>query len=802
MVAAALLATAAIAAGAVVTGRVASAQSAAQTSFNVPSGPLSRALTTFGRQAGLQVTYLAATTAGKTSPGISGPATAEQALARILQGTGLVYAFTNATTVAISQPRADAGSVAPDGSLALDTITVEGQGESAWGPVDGFVARRSATATKTDTPIVETPQSISVVTRAQVEAQGARRLEEALTYTPGVNVGSYGSNPEQDYVFLRGFQSPFLIDGTRQYRDYIVGAQFGVEPYGYERIEVLRGPSSVLYGQISPGGAVNLVSKRPTSEPRREVQMTGGYPGRAQAAFDLSGPIDASGQFLYRLTGLGRFAEGQMDFQDDDRLFIAPAFTWQPQEGTRLTFFGHYQRDRGALRPVPLPPYGTLFPNVNGKVPRARFLGEPDFDAFERDQVSVGYEFEHRFNEVWSFRQNLRYTYVDQLENFTLVDFNGSFLDDGRTVDRVGWHDVNRIGTLGIDNQVLAEFDTGPVSHKALFGLDYSRSRSDWKFASATMDPIDAFLPRYGLPLGPLVPGISELKTATQVGLYAQDQIALDRWRLTLGGRQDWAEGTTRDRLYGGSTTQKDDKFTGRVGLTYLFDSGFAPYASYSTSFEPEIGLDSQGNPFKPTTAQQYEVGIKYQPPGANSFIAVSAFDLKRQNILTRDPDAVVYAQIQTGEARVRGIEFEAKANLASGFDIIGAYTYLDSEITKSNNGDEGKPLFLTPRHQLALWGSYSLQGGPLAGLGLGVGVRYRGKMWGSSHEIEVPSYTVVDASVFWDFGKLNKEFEGLNLVISARNLLDKDYISTCSHWEGCFYGEGRTVLATLKYQW
>ncbi|MFC3075196.1 TonB-dependent siderophore receptor [Shinella pollutisoli] len=773
--------------------------------YSIPAGPLAAALAAFGRQSGTQISYDASIARGKTSPGLSGSASREEAIARLLSGTGLNHSFTDPSSILVTAPAADLGGVPADGSTVLERITVGG-GETAWGPVDGFVATRSASGTKTDTPLVETPQSISVVTRDQIEKQGAQRLEDALTYTPGVSVGSYGFNPEQDYVFMRGFQVPFFLDGTRQYRDYIVGAQLGVEPYGLERIETVRGPASVLYGQIAPGGIVNQVAKRPTPEPLREVQLTLGDPRRLQAAFDFSGPVGEDDVLRYRLTGLARSADGQMDFQGDDRLFIAPALTWSPDADTTLTVFGQLQHDKDALRPVPLPAFGTLFDSVHGRIPRDRFLGEPGFDDFDRKQYSTGYEFEHRFNDTWSVRQNLRYTHVDQTEDYTLTAFDyGSFALDGRTVDRTGWHDVNEIGTLGIDNQLIGEFDTGDLAHKLILGLDYSRSRSDWRFASATLDPIDAFDPVYDSPIGPLVPTISELKTATQLGVYAQDQIAWDNWRLTLGGRYDWAKGTTTDRFAAVSTTQKDEAFTGRVGLGYLFDNGLAPYVSYSTSFEPEIGLDGNGDPFKPTTAQQYEVGIKYQPVGGESFVALSVFDLTRQNIRTRDlnpPPTNPWAETQTGEARVRGFEAEAKVSLTDRFDLVGAYTYLDSEITRSNNPDLGKPLFLTPRHQVALWANYTVEDGAAAGLGAGVGMRYRGKVWGSSHEIEVPAYTLFDASLTYDFGKANPELAGLDLTVSARNIFDKKYLSTCSFWEGCFYGEGRNVTATLKYRW
>jgi iron complex outermembrane receptor protein len=773
--------------------------------YGIAPGTLERVLSHFASAAGIELSVDARLLQGKQSGGLSGHFTVPGGFSELLREHGLRAIRQDNGSYILSRV---AERTTEAGEAVLPEVTVRNAAwrETATGPVYAYVAKRNITGMKTDTPIIETPQSISVVTNAQIEVQGARRLEETLTYTPGVSVGSYGSNPEQDYVFLRGFNSPLLIDGTRQYRDYIVGAQGGVEPYAYERIEVLRGPSSVLYGQMSPGGAVNLVSKRPNSDTLREAQVTIGHPRYTQMAFDLGGSIDAEGQFLYRVVGLGRTADGQMDFQDDDRAFIAPTLTWRPNRDTRLNLFVQYQRDQDALRPLPLPPSGTLHPSAHGRIPRDRVLGEPAFDAFEREQFSTGYEFEHRLNKTWSIKQNLRYSHIDQLENASLLTFDsGSFPLDGRTVDRTGWHDVNKISTLGIDNQLLAEFTTGLFTHKALLGLDYSRSRSDWRFSSATMDSIDAFNPVYGSPVGTLVAGISELKKERQIGFYAQEQIAFDSWRLALGGRYDWVKGLTADRLWGGATTQKDQAFTGRIGLVYLFDNGFAPYLAYSTSFEPEIGLDSRGRPFEPTTARQYEIGVKYQPKGSDNFVAASVFDLTRQNILTQDtnpPASNPWGQIQVGEARVRGVELETKVKPAPGFDVIGAYTYLHSEIVKSNNGDEGWPLFMTPRHQLAFWGEYRFGAGRLAGLGLGAGVRYRDRAWGSKHEIRVPSYKVFDASLSYDFGKSNPGWSGLSLVISVRNLSDEKYLSTCSHWEGCFYGEGRTMSAMLKYGW
>ena len=782
------------------------ATTAGQTyNFNIPSKSLAGAIADLGAVSGWRIAYPFTLPATTRSKPISGRLSPAQALSQLLAGTGISFRMTGPQSVVlIDTARAASPDASADGAIALDTIEV--QGESAWGPVQGLVATRSATGSKTDAALIEIPQSISVVTPHQIAIQGAQNLEQALTYTPGAVTGSYGSNPEQDYVFLRGFAAPLFIDGVRQYKDYIVGAQLGFEPYGFERIEVLRGPASVLYGQVAPGGIVNQITKRPLETPFREMQLQGGNDNRFQGTFDFSGPIDKEGQFLYRLTGLGRIADGQMDFQGDDRLFLAPALTWKPNPDTRLTILSQVQRDRDALRPVPLPVRGTLRPNPNGQLPTGRFLGEPDFDAFRRDQYLIGYEFEHRFNDTWQVKQNLRYSYVDQLENFSIPYFDGSFLTDQRTVDRDAWSNRNKIGVFTVDNQLKLNLQTGPVSHSLLFGLDYIHVNSDWTFAGGTLGPIDAFNPIYGSPVGPLTPSISELRRESQTGVYVQDLIKLDRWRFTLGGRYDWADGSTTDRMANTRTDQSDKAFTGRVGVTYLFDTGLAPYASYATSFEPTTGLDSNSNPFKPTTGEQFEAGVKYQPDGSKSFIGVSAFQITKQNILTRafPDDPADFSQAQIGEARVRGFEAEAKLSVTPGLSILGAYTFLESEITKAGTGstDIGRPLYFTPKHQFSIWGDYEIQHGSLDGLAFGAGIRFRGPTWGLSYEIETPSFTLVDASIRYDLGKLNSAMQGVQLSIAARNLFDTVYLSNCSKYEGCFYGDRRQVLATMRYRW
>jgi iron complex outermembrane receptor protein len=372
--------------GAVATERAASAQSAAEVTYSVPAGPLSQALAVFGRQAGLQVTYLAAIAAGKSSPGFTGPATPGQALARILNGTGLVYSFTNAGTVAIALPATGSAPAAGEGGLTLDPILVDGRGETAWGPVRGIIAERSATGSKTDTPIIEIPQSISVVTAAQLREQGAQTVGEAFRYTPGVDSEAYGFDARFNHFTVRGFQIDKFqfVDGLKfPAGGYAIPR---IEPYGLERLEVLRGPSSGLYGQNVPGGMINLVSKRPTADPVHEVQIGSGYPARIQGAFDFSGAANADETLLYRLVGAGSYGNTQVDHTIDQRLFLAPSFTYRPSYDTRLTILSHIQRDNvEGWSGTFLPMQGTLKSNPNGKIPLGTFVGEPGFDHYGRD---------------------------------------------------------------------------------------------------------------------------------------------------------------------------------------------------------------------------------------------------------------------------------------------------------------------------------------------------------------------------------------------------------------------------------
>lgn len=789
------------------------AESARKT-YSVPAGTLEDALNRFARQAGITLAFDPALVAGKRAAVLRGDYTTQDGVA-ILLAPHRLEAVRAANGTYSLRPLPSAAPKPEPGAAetALPTITVEGtaERESAWGPAKGYVAKRSATGSKTDTPLIETPQTVNVVTRDEVAARAVQNISQALSYTPGLLTEMYGPVTRDDYFNIRGFDSPQYLDGTRLLASGY--AQLRIEPYGLERIEVLKGPASVLYGQNPPGGLVNMVSKRPLDVPFHEIQVLGGSFDRVQGGLDLSGPIDSEGRFLYRFVGLARGSETQVDFSQDNRYFAAPSFTWRPDENTSLTFLSHYQKDEVEGNTIQwLPPEGSRLPNPNGKIPINRNIGEPGYDHYRREQYGVGYAFEHHVNELWTFRQNLRYARVES-DHPTVYTLGYLLGDDGnpldyRTIERGAglWRD--RAGTFTLDTQLQGSFETGPLRHTALMGVDYRSLSGKRAIGFTSVDNLDIYNPVYGSPVVKPTPDLFLFQDQDQVGLYGQDQIKYGGWIATIGVRNDWAMTDTLedDRFFGTrtKTRQDDEAFTYRTGLTYLFDSGFAPYFSYSESFEPAAGTNFAGTPFKPTTGQQYEVGIKYQPPGINAFISLAAFHLTQQNVLTPDPDpAHIGFQIQTGEARSRGFELEGKATLTEGLDLTAGYAFIDSETTRTNEPDQlGKDLPLTPRSQGSAWLDYTFQGGTLAGFGLGGGVRYVGSSYGDlNNSLKTSSYTLIDAVVHYDLGKLHESLKGARLAVNLTNAFDREYLADCG-FGLCYYGNRRTVLASLRYNW
>ena len=687
-----------------------------------------------------------------------------------------------------------ASSGSPNAPVQMPAVTVSGQGETALTPVTGYVANQQATGTKTDTPLLEAPQSISVIPSDQIREQNAQTLNQVVRYTAGVTAETRGAVATRyDQLKIRGFDAAIYLNGLKLQSLYYAAAQ--VDPFLLERVEVLKGPA-VLYGQSPAGGLINQVSKRPTATPRNEVGIEYGSNNHWRGTADFSGPIDAEGKFLYRFSAVGLSEDGQMKMTENERIAIAPSFTWRPDTDTSLTLLGFYQHDPKGNSYGGIPPQGTVLYNPLGKIPVDFYDGDPNFETFDRRQTSLGYAFDKRLSDVWSVRLNGRWLHA--MVAYDCVYANG-LAPDNRTLFRGVATSREAMNSYTFDNQLEGRFSTGPVQHTLLAGVDYQRLDGHYSAGFGAAPSLDVFAPTYGLAIARPATSRTEVD-GNQTGVYLQDQIQLGGFVLTLAGRRDWAETTSTTAR--GSTRQYDQAFTGRAGLTYVFENGIAPYVSYAESFVPQSGTDFSGKPFDPEKGTQYEVGVKYQPAGINGLFTAALFDLTRSNLKTADPIHPGFS-IQTGEVRSRGVELEARVGLTKQLDLIGAYTYLDVEYTKDNTGLQGKQPAAVPRHQAAGWAMYRMaEGTSLEGLSVGGGLRFTGSTMNTANTFKVPSVTLVDAAVSYDLGALSDKLKGAEVSVNAKNLFDKEYVASCYYGDWCAYGYERTVTAGLRYRW
>lgn len=765
--------------------------------YDIPAGSLEQVLNAYARQAGVTLSADGALTAGRQSAGLHGSYGVQDGFAALLARHGLTVRPGSQPGAYVVQPAPASGATA---ELPAVTVTGRREGEAA---NPGFVPTNTATATKTDTPLLETPQSVSVITRETMDTLGAQTVSQALRYSAGVLPDNAGAETRYDWINIRGVSESTLglyLNGLRLQSN----TEFRIEPYGLEQLDVLRGPSSVLYGQNAPGGLINMVSKRPTDSPLHEIQLSGGSYGNRQAAFDFSGPLDDDNKVLYRLTGLVREADTQVRYTPDDRTYIAPSFTFRPGDRTSLTILASYQKDRVGFGQF-LPAQGTVLGNPNGKIPTNTFVGDPDLDNTKREQTMFGYELNHEFNDTFQFRQNFRYSHLSyrvKTAGYGLgfVKKNAADPDAAenfRYVNRLPFSDMREVDVFGLDNQLQGRFTHGDWKHTVLAGLDYydyDQLRTQGRGANSVLD---LYQPNYdGSPAITRIAS-SQRSHLRQTGAYLQDQVKYgDLWLVTLGARRDWAEQKLDNRLTGARTEQRDAANSFRGALMYRSDIGLAPYFSYSESFQPNIGSDRNGNQFSPSRGKQYEVGMKFQPDGAQSFATLSLFDLRMTNVLTTDSVDPTYSAT-SGEQRSRGVELEGTAVLGGGWRMLGSYSYVDAKITKANDGTEGKHPTQQPAHMASLWLDYTVQSGPLAGLGGGAGARYVGTTFIDANNDmgKAPPRTLVDlglryvANQHWRFD------------LNASNLFDKVY-AICVTPTQCAYGTRRVVMGSATYRW
>ncbi len=761
---------------------------AAPVRIDIPAQPLGSALISLGTQSDLQIVFNPDQLQNLRSPELHGEIEPTQALNSLLRGTGIQYQIEGSRVTLLAAAPTSGPLTMPDQIISGRAAVPEGY--------ESYVPKTSNSASKTNTPLIEIPQSISVVTRKQMEDQGAQTVTDALRYVPGVKVEAYGLDPKGfDWLYIRGFNGQSTSDylnGLRQQNNSY--AFFRSEPYAFDRIDVVKGPSSTLFGQGDAGGIINRVSKKPEVNHVNEVQLSVGNYDRRQGQFDLGGALDDQQHFLYRVVGSVRDSNTQVDYDDghevkDDRLYIAPSFTWAPDEDTSLTFLSDFLRDRNG---------GSLFAysTPNGHTTNT-LMGDHSFNHLNQDQYSFGYEFRHRFDDTWEFRQNARYGQVDVIfQNLLPFSVDVGTGNTIRGADRFDQH----MNTFALDNQLQADFQTGPFTHKLLTGVDYTWQDADVTRWRVRGPDLNVYNPVYGQPVtrptqANSIGSINYDQSIEQIGGYIQDQIKFDdHWILTAGGRYDYVRNDL-DNYAGASSNQKDNAFTGRLGLTYLTEFGLAPYVSYSESFAPNTGLDSSGNAFDSSEAHQWEAGVKYQPTD-DILMTLAAYDLTKTNVLTQELGNPGFS-VASGEQQSRGIEAEVKAKLDQNWDLIASYTYTKAEITKSNRGDEGNRPANVPKHMASAWLNYTFHDTILNGLSLGGGARYTGVLYGdNANTFHIDNYTLFDAGASYPLNK------SVTVSVNAQNLLDEKYSATCDDSYECYPGMRRTLLTSVKYKW
>ncbi|MCZ7856422.1 TonB-dependent siderophore receptor [Agrobacterium salinitolerans] len=698
-------------------------------------------------------------------------------------------------------------------TTVLQQITVEGQGaENATGPVRGYVATKSASGSKTETETKDIPQSVSVVGRQEMDDRGAvTKIDEVLRYTPGVTAEPFGADPDTDWFYIRGFQATqtgVFLDGLNLF-SYGFGG-FQMDAYGLERVEVLKGPASVLYGGANPGGIVQMVRKRPQDEPVRETEIGINNFGNAFFGFDLGDKVDGEGVWKYRVTGKVSGGDNYTDYSEDLRGFIMPQITFEPDAQTSATLYGYFSAlDQVHIGNGFLPYVGTVVDAPFGKLDRKAFYGEPDIDNGRVYQSMVGYEVSHEFDNGWKISQNARYGHLYKHEKgpypggWANAGANGQPILDPTTNDymltRFGYDGLSKVDSFGIDNRVEGQFDTGAVSHSLLFGLDYKYYRLDQVQACCGSNAIGALKPVYGSTQGTNFVYADNIVTQQQIGIYAQDQLRFgDGWLVTLNGRYDYVDTELNNRLPAGvSRRSNDDALSGRAGLAYEFDNGLTPYISAATFFNPLIDTLADGTPASPEEGHQFEAGIKYEPSFFDGSITASVFKLVKDNAIVSYTAGGVTTSGQFGQVESTGFELEAKANLSENWKALASYSYTDLEITRDANPNLiGKSPWIVPTQTASLWLDYTFTNDALDGLSLGGGVRYQGKSWADeANTLRVPDAAVFDAAIRY-------EKNDWTASINVANVFDKEYVKSCAGVSVCGWGDSRTVTFKLSKKW
>ncbi|NOI54984.1 TonB-dependent siderophore receptor [Vibrio crassostreae] len=665
------------------------------------------------------------------------------------------------------------------------------------------------TATKSALEPEETPQGITVIDEEQLEQRGVQSLNQALRYAPGVVTEQKGASVTMyDTFSIRGFSN------NQSYYDGLVlpfltgwNLQPQIDPIAIQQVEVFKGPTSVLYGSMPPGGMVNMIAKAPQEDGSTKVGVSTGSRNLMEASIDTSGQLGDS-DFSYRLVALARKQDSQVDNAEEERYVIAPSLDWQVSDRTLINFNLYYQNDpsMGTNSAMPLEVLKASDPSVS--------MGDKNWSTFEREVLMLGYKINHQINDNWTFLQNARYTDASLYQEntyHTATNFNpatGSLIRNAYSTDEDSQSFV-------IDNQVSGRVEISGLEHNLLFGVDYLKLTGDSLYkeftANAGFYGFDAYNPNNDLlDKSQLQENYRESHdiTTEQLGLYFQDQVRYDALVLLAGGRYDMFKASDDKNssypTYDGKEEADHNQFSYRVGALYELDNGISPFVSYATSFEPAAGTDINGNSLKPQLGEQVELGIKYLSPDMSQQVTASYFHITKKDSIAADPSDPTYrSKIQLGEVRSQGAEVEGRWFVTEDWDVNASYTYVDMEVTEDANPDlEGTTPIYVPTHTANLWSNYYVYGGALAGTRWSAGARYIGEMEmdATNTQGKVPSYTVVDLSLGYDLGEASDTLSGATANLMVNNLFNEEYY-TCYDQSNCWFGAEQSVELSVNYE-
>ncbi|YAF93731.1 MAG: TonB-dependent siderophore receptor [Nodularia sp. CChRGM 3473] len=708
---------------------------------------------------------------------------------------GLIFALTSATTAMqpeVEQPTSEAPPDEPvtqqDDSIEL---IVTGQQDTD----TGYRVPSASTATRTDTPLRDIPQSIQVVPRQVIEDQKITRVGDALQNVSGVtNAGLF--NNYLDYVWIRGFSSDlgsYFRDGVKL-NNYYIG--FGATELGnIERIEVLKGPASILFGAVEPGGVINFITKSPLIDPNYSFTISAGNYSNYRGDIDLTGPLNEQKTILYRLNSSYQNSGSFRDFVDLERISIAPTVSFELSPQTNLRIDTSFSR-LNTLADSGIPAVG----NRPADVPRNRSIDEP-FSRFTYEDFSIGYTLNHKLSDSWSLRNIFRY------QSFIVPEFIGplasSLNENTGELSRFPYSQRVNADSYSVQADAIGKFSTGSIQHQLLIGADYNLTRQDRRFllgAANTYPSINIFNPVYANQRYETPTNFFRDDVFQGYGFYIQDQVSVSpQLKLLLGGRYDtfiqertFGDVAPRERIF----NQTDSRFTPRVGIVYQPSDTVSLYASYTSSFQPSFA--NRRNPdssrFEPITGTQYEVGLKTDFLDKKLSTTLAGFILERQNVITPDPNNPSFS-IQTGEQTSKGIELDITGEILPGWNIIASATYLDARVTKDNRIPVGNRLFNAAETSASLWTTYRIQNGDMKGLGFGLGLYYVGDRLGDlANSFVLPSYFRTDAALYYERDNWQA---GLNI----RNLFDVTYFSgsSGSRTSGITFGEPLTIIGSFS---